>query len=236
MATDTFLAMTAAEMSGNCSLPGKIGWMACHFSPYGTGLSNLPKELPAGSLLILNDRIPIHGHDPERVAEQLAETISSLHCTGLLLDFQRPDSPETAQLIRHLSGEFSCPVAVSETYAAETDGPVFLPLLPHHMALADHIAPWQGREIWLEVALDGEVITLTEDGAAIVPMPPAEFPDKGHMEKALHCHYHVDIHQSAAVFSLWRTRKDAETLLAEAKTFGISTTVGLYQELRGYLT
>ncbi len=231
MVTDTFLAMTGAEILGKRSLPGNIGWMACHFSPYGTGLSNLPKELPAGSLLILNDRIPIHGHDPERIAAQLREVIEKLHCTGLLLDFQQPDSPETARITRHLSGALSCPVAVSEPYAVELDGPVFLPPLPHHVALADYIAPWHGREIWLEAALDGEVITLTEGGAEANPLSPAEFPESGHKEEVLHCHYCTELTENTAKFTLWRTNEDLTLLLEEADQMGISTTVGLYQEL-----
>ena len=38
-----FLAMTAAEIRANPDISSPIGWMACHFSPYGTGLSNLPE-------------------------------------------------------------------------------------------------------------------------------------------------------------------------------------------------
>ena len=71
MAMARYLAMTAAEMMGGAPLPGKTAWMACHFSPYSTGLCNLPAALPPGSLLILNDRTPIHGHDPERICREL---------------------------------------------------------------------------------------------------------------------------------------------------------------------
>ena len=46
MAIRPFLAMTAAEIRGTETLPPKTAWMACHFSPYSTGLSNLPKDLP----------------------------------------------------------------------------------------------------------------------------------------------------------------------------------------------
>ena len=66
MAIAPFLAMTGAEMRNNSVLPDKIAWMACHFSPYGTGLSNLPKNLPAGSLLMVDDITPPHGHDPHQ--------------------------------------------------------------------------------------------------------------------------------------------------------------------------
>ena len=48
MAIGRYFAMTAAEIRGCSALPAGIAWMACHFSPYGTGLSNLPPELPEG--------------------------------------------------------------------------------------------------------------------------------------------------------------------------------------------
>ena len=64
MAIPQYLAMTAAEMAGTAPLPRYMAWMACHFSPYSTGLTNRPAKLRQGSLLILNDRTPIHCHDP----------------------------------------------------------------------------------------------------------------------------------------------------------------------------
>ena len=77
MAIRPFLAMTAAEIRGTETLPPKTAWMACHFSPYSTGLSNLPKALPPGSMVILDDITPIHGHDSETIAALLeAERIS----------------------------------------------------------------------------------------------------------------------------------------------------------------
>ena len=116
MALRTFLAMTAAEMQRKAVLPEAVGWMACHFSPYGNGLSNLPGSLPTDSLLILNDRIPIHRHDPETVRQQLEDCIERNHCQGLLLDFQQENCPETANLVRYLSEKIRCPVAVSAAY------------------------------------------------------------------------------------------------------------------------
>ena len=230
MATRTFLAMTGAEIFGNQQFPAHIAWMACHFSPYGTGLSNQPKKLPAGSLLILNDRIPIHGHDPELIAMQLEQTVQFLGCSGLLLDFQRPDCSETAALTKRLISCLSCPVAVSQAYVQGTECPVFLPPLPHHISLSEYIALWQEREIWLELALDGEVITLTENGSAITPLYPSDVPEKGQIEDALHCHYHVTLKDNAAEFTLWRTREDLTSLLEEAQQLGIFTSVGLFQE------
>ena len=106
MAIRSFLAMTAAEFATAGTLPEYVAWMACHFSPYGTGLTNLPPTLPPGSLLILNDRIPICGHDPERIAGQLLQTAETTQCTGVLLDFQCA-SEENVRLAEYLISTLS---------------------------------------------------------------------------------------------------------------------------------
>lgn len=232
MATATFLAMTAAEIEKCTDFPPAIAWMACHFSPYSTGLSNLPKALPTGSLLILNDRTPIHGHEREVIAAQLTECVENLKCAGLLLDFQHPGCEETAALAAFLADTLSFPVAVSAQYAENLTCPVFLPPLPHHMTLEDYISPWQERQIWLEAALDGEIITLTESGAHIAPLPPGEVFSGGHREEVLHCHYHIVLSDEDARFTLWRTREDLNALLDTAQVLGVTHAVGLYQELQ----
>ena len=100
MAIRPFLAMTAAEIRGTETVPPKTAWMACHFSPYSTGLSNLPKALPPGSMVILDDITPIHGHDSETIAAQLRPRLDALKCSGVLLDFQRPGYEEAELLAR----------------------------------------------------------------------------------------------------------------------------------------
>ena len=231
MAIKRNLAMTGAEIRANAALPENIGWMACHFSPYGTGITNLPPALPRGAMLILNDRTPIHGHDPERIAAQLQQTMRQQRCECLLLDFQRSGEPETAALVSHILDALPCPVAVSEGYAEGTGCPVFLSPLPADVPLSDHIAPWNGREIWLEAALEGKVITLTEDGAASSPLPRWDTPEGGYQENSLHCHYTISLTDTQAEFTLYRTREDLDNLLAEAEALGITRAVGLYQEL-----
>ena len=57
MAIRTYLAMTASEFAKADPLPPHVAWMACHFSPYDSGLTNLPRKLPTNSLLILNKPI-----------------------------------------------------------------------------------------------------------------------------------------------------------------------------------
>ena len=79
MGLHCYLAMTAREINQCPLLPSKIAWMACHFSPYGTGLVGLPEKLPQGSLIIVNDRIPIRSHDPGQIVYQLRKLIASLN-------------------------------------------------------------------------------------------------------------------------------------------------------------
>lgn len=234
MATNVYLAMTASEFAAVEEFPPKCAWMACHFSPYGTGLSNLPAALPEGSLLILNDRIPIRGHDRERIAGQLGRTVEALHCAGVLLDFQQPEVPELEALARHLTASLPCPAAVSNQYARDLDCPVFLSPCPHHTHLQEYTAPWQDRELWLDLAVDAETITVTKEGSTVLPLPLGEMPQGGHWDEALHCHYTIENRKDSARFTLWRTQEDLERLAEEAETLGIHTLVGLYQELHCY--
>lgn len=230
MAIACYLAMTAAEMRMACQPSARIAWMACHFSPYGTGLSNLPKALPPGSVLMVNDRTPIHGHDPEWIGKQLRQSVQNLGCRGVLLDFQRLEQKETAALVNYLVEKNAFPLAVSHSYAAELDCPVFLPPVPLDMGLETYLNPWHGREIWLELALDGMEISLTETGAVRKPLEWAA-QQSGQKEEKLHCHYQVTVTEQQAQFHLWRTEEDLQDLLTEAQNLGVAAGVGLYQEL-----
>lgn len=232
MAIAPFLAMTAAEIYATSSLPRKIAWMACHFSPYGLGLSNLPKDLPPDSLLIVDDITPPHGHDPLLIAQQLTSYVEALHCCGILLDFQRSGCAETEAIAKQLVETLPCHVAVSECYAGDLDSPVFLPPVPPSVPLEKQLAPWKDREIWLELGLDGETIVLTEKGAETVLLSYPEPQSAGFADETLHCHYSIQTDEKSARFTLWRTKEDLEILLAEAEELGITTVIGLYQELQ----
>ena len=225
-----YLAMTGAEFAAAGQLPPKTAWMACHFSPYNTGLANLPPALPAGSLLILNDRVPLWGHDPARVAAQLKQAVDTMDCAGLLLDFQRPDHAEATTMAEFLVSALPCPVAVSEHYAAGLDCPVFLSPCPHHTHLKEHISPWAGREVWLDLAVDGSTITLTKDGCSMFSLPLGELPEGGFCDAPLHCHYRTETGDDFARFILWRTQEDMQALAREAEELGVKTLVGLWQE------
>ena len=228
MAIPFYLAMTAAEFSRCDRLPQRIGWMSCQFSPGGKGLSNLPASLPADSLLILDDQTAPDGHDKDLIRQQLAEIIDANHCAGLLLDFQRPDDPQTARIAEELLS-LPCPVCVSHLYAKELSCPVFLPPCPLTVPLSEHLAPWDGREIWLEAATDSAVITVRETGSHFSPLSPdGDFP---HEDTRLHCRYRIEILPKEVRFHLQRTREDLDQLLVDAAAQGVQCAVGLWQEL-----
>lgn len=229
MAIARYLAMTADEFSAANAVPKDMAWMACHFSAYSTGLSNLPVHLPANSLLILDDSTPPDHQDPKLVGKILENSLKQHKCFGLLLDFQRPDCPQTMAIAEELI-QMDSPVCVSSLYANELNCPVFLPPLPLTVPLSQYIAPWQGRQIWLDTALNCEQITVTESGSkAISIIDPPECPFE---DKTLHCHYHIAAKDDGFCFTLQRTKGDLDALLAEAETLGISVAVGLYQELK----
>ena len=231
MAIAPFLAMTAAEIRENTSLPPKIAWMACHFSPYGSGLSNLPRSLPPGSLLMVDDITPIRRHDPHRILDQLGACAEALSCGGILLDFQRPGIEETAALVEVLTQGLPCPVAVSAHYAGSGSFPVFLPPVPPSASPENHFTPWNGREIWLELALDALEVTVTEDGSTFLPLPAAAPAEPAFFDETLLCRYHCDVQEAAVRFTLRRAAEDLERFLAEAEKHSVTKAVGLYQEL-----
>lgn len=234
MAIMAYLAMTAAEIAKTDPLPQAVAWMACHFSPYGTGLTNLPRALPPGAMLILNDRTPIHGHSPQRIADVLSERVEALGCRCVLLDMEREGIAETQALAEVLTKNLPCPVGVSSVYARELECPVFLPPVPPDGTLTQLLAPWQGREIWLELSLGAQALTLTERGAKRSELSAP--PSGGQADSALHCHYKIDLTQEKAVFSLWRSPEDLKALLEECESHGVTHAVGLYQELGSVLS
>ena len=227
-----FLAMTGAEFAFCNEKPAHIAWMACHFSPYGTGLSNLPQALPPGSILILNDRIPIGGHDADRIANELCETATSLECDSILLDLQRGGCKENAKVAQAVLACAHVPVGVSHLYAADFGCPVFLPPPELDVPLKNHLAPWQGREIWLEMALEMTQLTVTENGCTSLPLPYAPPTGQPFRDESLCCTYTFALADTAAIFNLWRTPDDLIALLDQADKMGVTRAIGLYQQLK----
>ena len=231
MGISLYLAMTAAEISACDSQPDKLAYMACHFSPYSTGISNIPDTLPPDSILILNDRTPICGHDPKLIACQLSEAVERLQCSSLLLDFQRPDSKEAAVLSKYLTERLTCPVTVSALYANELNCPVLVPPCPLDQKLEDHLFPWRDRPVWLEIAANALVITVDKNKSQYTSSSASPELELPHTEPELLCHYRIETTDSAAVFTLSRTDADTEALIKKAETLGVCQCLGLWQEL-----
>lgn len=223
-----YLAMTAHEFRQAEVLPERVGWMSCHFSVHSSGLSNLPAQLPAGSLLILDDSQPMAEHDAGRIWEELVKFLENVPVDGLLLDLQRDPEEKMLQLVEKL-GALPCPVAVTESYGDLCSCGVFIAPCPAYVPLEDHLQKWKGRDIWLEVAAGKHTLMLTEAGCTVEDGCACDaFP---HAEKALCCHYNMRVEKDRAVFSLARTKEDIALLLDMAKKLGVQKAVGLFQEL-----
>ena len=235
MAIKTYLAMTAAEFESTSKLPESIAWMACHFSPYATGISNVPPSLPENSLLILNDITPIHNHDPEIIGFELRQCIEKLHCCAVLLDFQRLPDPELNKLTEHLIGVLPCPAVLPESLALQFHGPVFLPPCPLYTPLQEHIQNWKDREIWLEIANNPSKIVINKHGTHFIPDDYPESYQKCYTNPKLNCHYTVAKTLQDVTFHLWRIDEDWKSFLNHAHELGISNFVGLYQEFTNTL-
>ncbi len=232
MGISRYLAMTAAELEA-FSLPEGVcaAYMACHFSPYTTGLSNIPAGLPPGSMLILNDRTPVHGHDPQRIASQLLDAYALLRFDSLLLDFERPAVDVYHGLCNTLMQHLPCPVGISGLYAKDLTCPVFLPPVPMDQPLEEYITPWKGRELWLDIAPQAVCVTVTETGSTAVPLPYSVPPENAFTDEELHCRYRSKIEENAVLFHLWRDMPQIKQLIDHAQTLGITKCVGLYQQL-----
>lgn len=234
MVLPLYLAMTGAEISAAGSVP-HFAWMACHFSPYGQGLTNIPRSMPEGSMLILNDRVPCQGHSPSLVARQLAETADRFGCGSVLLDFQRTPNSESLAIIEAVLNASPCPAALSSEFAAGFDCPVFLPPCPLHESLEHFIKPWAGRELWLEAALCQEEIRITKEGSEFLSVFPPDQAEGGFYDETLRCRYTSRKDPGKVVFTLFDMPQTLFAKLENARELGITQAIGLYQQLRPHL-
>ena len=236
MVLPLYLALTAAEISAASPVPPFMAYMACSFSPYSMGLSGIPSSLPEGSMLILNDRMSCQGHSSDLVAGQLQEAVTQLGCESVLLDFQRLPEPESKDMVSKIIQALPCPVAVTKGLAADLECPVFLSPAPLHIPLAEHLATWQGREIWLEAALEQETVTVTEKGVEYARQFPPEELRCGFCEEELCCHYRIEKAADRVSFTLFDTPESLAKKLDLAASLGVTRAVGLWQELRTFST
>ena len=228
MFSKVFLAQTSGEIKKQ--LPEKLAYMALHFSPYSTGLSNLPLDLPKNSILLLDDSMPPENHDPQLVSEQLVQLVNQFSPAGVLLDFQRPVTEKLTAMADCIVKALPCPVGVTERYARDLGCPVFLSPLPANKGLQDYLKPWLNQGVYLEIAPDCLEITVTEKGSKIRQIYPVQ--NLPLANKKLHCHYQVKVFPDKAVFTICRYKEDLAALVQEAESLGVLGCVGLYEELQ----
>lgn len=222
-----YFAMTGAELQNSAHFPQPIAWMACHFSPYGTGICDPPPELPPGSMLILNDRTPIFHHDPTLICGQIAEIMEQRQCAALLLDLQRPGAEAVAEALSALP----YPVAAPPAYAEKLTCAVFLPPPPLIVPAEKYLRPWKDRQIWMELAGEQSCFRVSETGSRQVLAPPVACP---HDDTILHCRYGMDIREQYVDFHLQRELVHLRALMEEARELGVECFVGLYQQLSSF--
>ncbi len=230
-----YLALFSSEFLTCPELPQNPAWMACHFSYAGSGLTNIPASLPAGSVLIVDDSIPYLQHDCDLILSQLSDAVSLLRPAAVLLDFQRPNIPEVQLLADLLTKRLPCPVVVSACYAASLDCPIFLPPAPIYLPVAEYLQPYQDREIWVDCAPICGKFVVTAESSQYTSQANTPIDKSWHCDTALHCHYRTQIEENRITFSLARTCDDLSAWLKEASQLGVSCAVGLYQELKNIL-
>lgn len=227
MTLPLYLAVTRKEFSG--MLPGgeTLAWMACEFSQDDTGLSNLPPALPPGSMVMISDAKPLNGHSSDKILTQL----QALKPESVLLDFQQPYNEALQLLAERLVRQLPCPVGVSHQYAKKLSCPVFLPPVPLNQTPKAYFSPWQGRELWLDTALDALEILVTPQGSQSIPLPSPAPGKPVFIDPRLHCCYYTQIADQKVRFTLYRTKETLGALLASAEKHGVTRCIGLYQEL-----
>lgn len=225
MAIPLILAMTAEEIRADAPLPPNIAYLGCYFSAADEGRLFLPQRIPPGCGIVLDDRQPIPPANYSAVAERLWQ----LRPAFVILDFLRPAESPAIHLAAAIA-KLPCPTPMPPEYAKSMDCPLFVPPIPPHVPLDEHLKPWRDRKIWLELALDATKITVTVQGSHIQRVSHSSREPAGHCDSMLHCHYEISKEPDRLQFLCYRTEEDLTGLL-EVLPANVTHAVGLYQEL-----
>lgn len=236
MSIPLFLAITAQEFPNLLSQPQKTAWMSVHFSSSGPGLSNLPHEIPQGSLIILDDQTPWSGHSIETVCREMVALLLMTRAYGLLLDFERPVEPEVVLLSRALCQccrEVGCVMGAPESYAVNPDTAIFISPLPCQVPLERLRIP--GRKLWLDASPTAYQLHISAHSATgrsaepgyISAGEPAAFTDQ-----ALCCQYRSWLSGDGIDVLLYHTTQTIEEMLEKSNADFIQLAVGLHREFR----
>ena len=228
MGCPLYLAMTAAEFYAASPLPSHPAWMACHFSPYGQGLSNFPQRFLEDEMLILNDRIPVADHSADRISGELRELVEQFRIDRLLLDLQRPGNDQTKQIVKHIASTLPCSIGISHHYAL-AGCPVFVPPGAIDTSMEQYLYRWKGYEIWIEMTTEPLCLEINHSGCTEANWDiTSDKPE--HWDDNLCCHYRISTTTDRAQFLLYRTPEDIQKFADSLSPLGVVCGVGLYQE------
>lgn len=227
-----YLAMMDREMRDSPLLPPHTARMGCTFAPEGPGLLDLPETIPQNGMLIVDDRDPVRGHDPDLVAAALAEAVDKLGIRCILLDFERPAAAASKAMAASLAKSLPCPVGMPPDYGAPLDCPLFLPPCPLYMPMAEYLRPWKNREIWIEARMLRQTITITPQGTVYDSPSPADNLTGGYYDDVLCCQCITEITDNQVVFTLYDT---PETIQKKWNHPRMTHAIGLFQDWEGKL-
>ena len=222
--------MMDTEMQDIPSLPPRIARMGCTFDPDGPGLSDIPTAFFQHGMLIVDDRHPIRGHDPNLVAGVLADAADRLGIDCILLDFERPPTAASQAIAARLAKALPCPVGMPPDYGASLDCALFLPPCPLHVPMEAYLKPWQHREVWMEARILRQTITVTQQGTVYGIPAPGDNLTGGHFDNLLRCQCVTEIADDKVVFTLYDT---PESLRKKWNHPNISRVIGLFQDWDG---
>ncbi len=234
MSIPFFLAINAQEFPSLSPKPEKLAWMSVHFSSSGPGLTNLPHGLPEGSLVILDDQTPWSGHSMETVCRELVGALLENKAWGLLLDFERPASQDTALLTSALCQccrEVGVQLGAPEPYATDPDTAIFLSPLPCQTPLERLQRP--GRKLWLDVSPTAFALHIGPQGATGEAADQKRFPADEYpvfTDAALHCLYHSRPVDDGVDVFLYHTPQSIQDMLKLLDGDKAQLALGLYRE------
>ena len=234
MGLQFYLAMDPSEIQRKLPDTGSIAWFSCQFSPDGEDLSNLPRTLPEGSALILDDGYLCRQLNTRSICRSLGLVAERLRLRAVVLDFQRPYIPLLGKLAHMLEQRLPCPLVAPKAYAVHTRGPVLLASIPLDVRPESWIGASQ-RPVWLELDNRCTRLALTPQGLqrsfaeGVIPQ------GNDFTSRELFCHYQIKA-GSVPTFTLYRTGEDLTALLEKLELLGVEAAIGLYQELKPLLT
>lgn len=234
MSIPLFLAFTAEEFSQKVPFPAKTAWMSVHFSPNGSGLTNLPPQLPQGSLILLDDHIQWANHSIERVCQELVTVLQRTESIGLLLDFEREPTAETLLLTKALGRcckELGVALSAPPKYLLEDDTTLFLSPFPCSIA-PENIDPQ--RKVWLDISPVCHSIRISKDCTIGSPAPytRAGIPNSQEVywDEDLLCNYYSEADGDDIRITLFRDATSAAKLLNRLNPAKIQLAIGLWRD------